>query len=98
MNSVTVPFIVSGLFSSYSAFPWWADTGMETNIRPIATTKNVRGLLIAATPRRQDLGEGDTIPPAMPSNNGDAKTHGFAASGSAGFSVCTIGGSRILFG
>src|SRR5882762_9976893 len=73
MNSVTVPFIVSGLFSSYSAFPWCADTGMETNIRPIATTKNERRLLIAATPCRQDLGENRTIHPAMPSNNAGIK-------------------------
>src|SRR3977135_3976154 len=94
MNSVTVPFSVSGLFSSYSAFPWCADTGMETNIRAIATTKNERRLLIASTPCRQDLGEDGTIHPAMPSNNARAKTHGFAAEGCAGFGVYTIGRSR----
>src|SRR5882672_1173706 len=69
MNSVTVPCIVSGLFSSYSAFPWWANMGTEKIRKPIATGKNERGLLIAATPCRRDLGEDSTIHPAMPSNN-----------------------------
>src|SRR5882762_11086814 len=73
MNSVTVPFIVSGLFSSYSAFPWCAKMGTAMAIKPAATAKNGRRLLIAATPCRQDLGENGTIHPAMPSNNAGAK-------------------------
>src|SRR5882762_6239320 len=73
MNSVTVPFIVSGRFSSYSAFPWCAKMGTAMTIRPVATAKNGRRLLIAATPCRQDLGENGTIHPAMPSNNAGTK-------------------------